>query len=202
MTAAIRKKTAAPTVRWRRLVLWAWAACLGFAPGLSAEPAGTWTALRSTDHVALMRHAEAPGTGDPPDFSLADCATQRNLSTDGQDQARRIGALFRANGIESARVLSSQWCRCRDTAKNLELGPVEELPLLNSFFGWAQEGEGQTRALRSWLDRQTVGRPTILVTHQVNITALTGIFPAPGEIVVVRLGEGGETTVAGVIRWH
>lgn len=200
MTAADGKLARGLLDRWRRIVLLAWVACLGFAPNLSAEETKTWSALRWGNHVALMRHAEAPGTGDPPNFSLNDCGTQRNLSKEGRDQAKRIGAHFRANGIESARILSSQWCRCRDTAENLELGPVEDLPVLNSFFGGMEMGESQTRALRSWLDQQTVERPTILVTHQVNITALTGIHPAPGEIVVVRLGEDRATSVTGTLR--
>lgn len=186
--------------RWRRVAVWGLAACLGATPSLSAEGADLWTALRSGHHVALIRHADAPGTGDPPNFTLGDCSTQRNLSKEGRDQAKRIGALFRDNGIGTATVLSSQWCRCRDTAEALELGPVEELPLLNSFFRRMEVGADQTRALKSWLGEQTGAHPIILVTHQVNITGLTGVYPAPGEIVVVRIGERGANSVVGTIR--
>jgi broad specificity phosphatase PhoE len=181
------------------LALWALAACLGSAPSLAAEGADIWTLLRSGNHVALIRHAEAPGTGDPPNFTLGECNTQRNLSKEGRDQAKRIGAFFRDNGIWTARVLTSEWCRCRDTAENLELGLVEELPLLNSFFGRMELGARQTRALKSWLGEQAGDPPIILVTHQVNITALAGVYPGPGEIVVVRIGESGAVAVVGTI---
>ena len=82
-----------------------------------------------------MRHATAPGTGDPAEFQLDDCATQRNLSAVGREQARATGARLRAAGITSAEVYSSQWCRCLETARLLGLGEVLELPALNSFFG-------------------------------------------------------------------
>ena len=83
-------------------------------PLLAAEQAELWTALAQDGHVALMRHARAPGTGDPARFQLDDCTTQRNLDDTGREQARRTGAAFRARDIKVARVLSSQWCRCRE----------------------------------------------------------------------------------------
>jgi broad specificity phosphatase PhoE len=82
----------------------------------TADDATLWRALASKGHFALLRHAIAPGTGDPPGFTLGDCDTQRNLSAEGRAQAERIGARLRENGIAAARVLSSQWCRCLDTA--------------------------------------------------------------------------------------
>lgn len=176
--------------------------CAGPAEGLAAEEAGLWTALRSGAHIALMRHAIAPGTGDPPGFKLEDCSTQRNLSDEGRAQATRIGARFRANGIEAARVLSSQWCRCLETARLLGLGPVEELPLLNSFFASSEQRDPRTQALRSWLAAHEFEAPLVLVTHQVNITALTGVYPASGEMVVIGRSETGEVTVAGTIGAH
>ena len=87
-----------------------------------------WRAVRAGRAVAIMRHALAPGTGDPAGFRLDDCSTQRNLSAAGRQQAREIGARFRAHGIERARVFSSQWCRCRETAEGLGLGAVAALP--------------------------------------------------------------------------
>lgn len=169
-------------------------------PGPSAaDDAVLWRALRSGGHVALMRHALAPGTGDPREFVLRDCRTQRNLSKEGRDQAARIGARFRENGIQTARVFSSQWCRCLDTARLLELGPIQELPTLNSFFRKSDQREPQTQALRNWLGKQDLDEALVLVTHQVNITALTNIFPASGEIVVLRRSSGDNMLVVGTI---
>ena len=89
--------------------------------GADADEAALWKALRDGGHVALMRHAIAPGVGDPAGFRLDDCTTQRKLSAQGRAQARAIGERFRANGITTAAVFSSQWCRCLDTARELAL---------------------------------------------------------------------------------
>lgn len=161
----------------------------------SADNSEIWKALRSEGHVALLRHALAPGTGDPADFRIGDCTTQRNLSDQGRAQAARIGARLRANGIEAARIFSSQWCRCEETAELLDLGPVSALPALNSFFQRSENREPQTRALRAWLKDQDLRQVHILVTHQVNITELTGVFPRSGELVVVKISEEGVRTV-------
>ena len=169
-------------------------------PAQSAEPdAALWKALHSGGHVALLRHALAPGTGDPPDFRLRDCRTQRNLSAQGREQAARIGELFRAHGMQIVKVFSSQWCRCLETARLLGLGPVEERPFLNSFFKDFARRESQTSELRGWLEKQTLNQPMVLVTHQVNITALTGVYPGSGELVIVRRGENGDLAVVGTI---
>ncbi len=74
----------------------------------------------------MVRHAIAPGNGDPPNFNIGDCSTQRNLDDSGRTQARRIGRWLRSNGIKSARIYSSQWCRCLETAKLIDLGSVQE----------------------------------------------------------------------------
>ena len=165
----------------------------------SERDAAFWNALRAGGHIALLRHAIAPGNGDPPEFRLGDCKTQRNLSVQGRDQATRIGELFRAHGIQSAQIFSSQWCRCLETARLLGLGPVEERPFLNSFFNDYARREPQTRMLREWLDQQALSEPVVLVTHQVNITALTGVYPGSGELVIVRRSETGDLTVIGSI---
>jgi phosphohistidine phosphatase SixA len=163
------------------------------------EPA-LWDAMRSGDHVALLRHAIAPGSGDPAGFSVDDCATQRNLSDAGRDQARRIGSRFRENGIAKAAVFSSQWCRCLETARLLGLGPVTGQPILNSFFRNFERSDSQTRMLRQWIAAQNLTSPLVLVTHQVNITALTDVYPQSGELVIVRRDKGGELSVVGTIR--
>ncbi|HKL25281.1 MAG TPA: histidine phosphatase family protein [Desulfuromonadales bacterium] len=165
----------------------------------ASEAAGVWQSLQQNGHVALLRHAIAPGTGDPPEFTLRDCTTQRNLSATGRRQAAAIGERFRENGIPVAQIFSSQWCRCLETARLLELGPVLELPLLNSFFRHFERRERQTTELKAWLAAQDLTRPTVLVTHQVNITALTGVYPASGELVVIEVGERGEIRVVGTL---
>lgn len=157
------------------------------AGGARAED--VWEEFRRGDALALMRHATAPGTGDPPDFRLGDCSTQRNLSDEGRAQARRIGENIRRNGIERAAVYSSQWCRCLDTARALDLGEAREQPLLNSFFGKPGQSDARSRETLAWIRTLRRAAPTVLVTHQVNITALTGVFPASGEIIFVSPGQ-------------
>jgi len=160
---------------------------LAAVPGRADE--SLWAALAEGGHVALMRHARAPGTGDPENFRLGDCSTQRNLDQTGRDQARRTGEAFREHGVQIGRVLSSQWCRCLETAELLRLGEAEPLPPLNSFFADRSRGPAQSDAVRAFLaDTDPEGPSLVMVTHQVNITALTGIFPRSGEIVVLRLG--------------
>ena len=156
-----------------------------------------WDLLKSGNHFVLIRHALAPGGGDPTNFTVDDCSTQRNLSNEGRAQSVAIGELFRANGIASTRVLSSQWCRCLETARLMSLGEIEEFSTLNSFFQ-AYEREGlQTQLLNSWLSKQDLSVPTVLVTHQVNITALTNAFPSSGEIILVKRTETGAFELAG-----
>ena len=159
-----------------------------------------WNLVRAGRAFIIMRHAIAPGTGDPDNFVLGDCLTQRNLSDAGRRQAEAIGKLFRENGIDQAEVFSSQWCRCLETARLLKLGPVQELPDLNSFFQRYERRNEQTREMREWLLRQTHATPLVLVTHQVNITALTGFYPSSGELVFARRTDSGEIEVLGSIK--
>ncbi len=156
------------------------------APAAADAPAAAWAALRAGGVVALLRHASAPGTGDPPQFRLDDCSTQRNLSADGRAEARALGERLRAERVRVVRVLSSQWCRCLETARLLGAGPVEPFAPLNSFFARRQDGAAQTDALRASLAEAPAEGVVIMVTHQVNITALTGVFPQAGELVVLR----------------
>ena len=156
-------------------------------PAIAA--ANDWAALERPGAIAIMRHALAPGTGDPARFDVTDCTTQRNLDDRGRDQARRIGEALRGRGIAFDAVWPSQWCRCRDTARLLDLGEVTEKPPLNSFFQSRENEEAQTRATLDLL-AGAQGARLMLVTHQVNITALTGAFPRSGEIVVAELRDG------------
>ncbi len=153
--------------------------------------------LSRGDHFVMIRHATAPGGGDPAGFKLGDCSTQRNLSDEGRAQAVRIGKKLHAAGVTKARVLSSQWCRCLDTAKGLGLGSVTELPELNSFHGRPDLKEKQMKALRAWVKAQPFDQATVLVTHFVVISALAGAGPQSGEMVIVRrMGNGQFTSVA------
>ena len=145
--------------------------------------------------VAVVRHAHAPGTGDPASFTLDDCATQRNLGARGRQQAREIGAAIRAAGAIVDRVLTSQWCRCRDTARLLDLGPVEDLPALNSFFRNPARADRQTADLRQFLFGLPPGAAVVLVTHYVNIKSLTGRGVASGEVLLLEIGRAGTISV-------
>lgn len=158
---------------------------------------GPWADLRTPDHFALVRHALAPGTFDPPGFRLDDCATQRNLSAEGRAQAVRIGELFRANGMGAARLYSSQWCRCLETATLMKLSDVSPQPLLSSFAQDRDRAVQQAAALRPWIAQLELAGPTVMVTHQVVITALSEVFPGSGEIVVMRRQPDGRLAVTG-----
>ena len=154
-----------------------------------ADDGQLFSLLRQPGHVLIMRHTLAPGIGDPDGFVLEDCRTQRNLSDAGRVQARELGERLRAGGIESARVYSSRWCRCLDTASGLRLGPVIPLPALDSFFQERQEGAVRTRALQEFLRELNDDTPTILVTHQVNISALTGRSTGTGGGYVINIED-------------
>lgn len=165
-------------------------------PGIAA--ANDWEALGEPGAFVLMRHAQAPGTGDPSGFVLDDCATQRNLDEAGRAQARAIGAAFRERGIAFDAVLTSQWCRCRETAELLDLGPVEEAPAFNSFFSDFAARDPQTMAARALLEARA-GDRLFVVTHQVNISALTGRGTRSGEVLVVRRTGGGLEVLGSIL---
>jgi len=181
-----------------------WQPRRGLLRGLLATPllaaaaparAGGWpapllTELRAGGCVVLLRHAQTvPGIGDPPGFRLHDCTTQRNLSEQGREQARRLGEVLAQARVPLGPVRSSRWCRCLDTGR-LAFGRVEPWPVIDSFFADRATESVQTAALRDWV--LTWGGPdnAMLVTHQVNITALTGAFVGMGEALVLRPGAG------------
>lgn len=174
------------------------------SPQTKATPlteADLWTKLQQADqetYAVLLRHAIAPGTGDPANFQLDDCSTQRNLSEAGRQQARAIGEAFREGNVPVAQVLSSQWCRCLETAELMDLGPVEPFPPLNSFFSDRSTAATQTAQVQDYLianqDRPGV---IVMVTHQVNITALSDVFPRSGSAVVLQVNENNQLTVLG-----
>ncbi|HEY5718875.1 MAG TPA: histidine phosphatase family protein [Gammaproteobacteria bacterium] len=170
-------------------------------PARAAEP-DLAARLTAPGHVLMLRHALAPGFGDPANFRVDDCATQRNLDDSGRAQARAIGDWLRARGVQGATLYSSQWCRCLETARLLDLGPVTELPALNSFFELAATREPNLAALRGHL----AGLPrdaglVILVTHQVTISAIAGTGVASGEAVLLELQPDGGYAAVGRLRF-
>ncbi|HRE14317.1 MAG TPA: histidine phosphatase family protein [Usitatibacteraceae bacterium] len=145
-------------------------------------------ALKAGAHYGLMRHAKAPGRGDPETFRLGDCATQRNLSPAGRDEARRLGERLRAEGVVVDKAYASPWCRCRDTA-DLAFGKSEEWEALSSFFDRREREPELTKRVKNRIGTYSTRRPKgniAMVTHHVNIQALTGHAVGTGEMVVVR----------------
>lgn len=162
------------------------ALCLLTAAPAAANEAAAWAALRTGNVIALMRHADAPGGyGDPQGFKLEDCATQRNLSAQGRAEAVRVGAAFRERGVKPARILSSPWCRCIDTAKLMDVGPVAIENAFGNPVVWTDRRDalksGSNAVIRAWKGPGAL----LAVTHGASIAALTGYNPASGEIVVV-----------------
>lgn len=177
------------------------AVCL--ATPARADEAAAWAALRAGGHVALIRHASTiAGIGDPPGFSLADCSTQRTLSEAGRAEARRIGERFRQEGVKVERVYTSPWCRCRDTALEA-FGQAEDWAPLASFFENRGRAEEQTETVKKRIGSYSSRKPAgtvVMVTHQVNITALTNRGTGMGEIVVARPDGCCSLRVVGQIR--
>lgn len=166
---------------------------------LKASEAKIWSQLRQgKGYVILWRHALAPGTGDPANFRLGDCSTQRNLSAEGRGQAIRMGERLRQQKITVSRVLSSQWCRCLETARLMNVGQVEPFPALNSFFQNRSPERSQTQQLRQFiLKNQKTAGGVVMVTHQVNITALSNIVPPSGAAVVMGVSSTNQVELIG-----
>ena len=172
------------------------------ASGDSADPSEFIDRLTSGGHILMIRHAQAPGSGDPSTFKIGDCTTQRNLDASGRDQARKIGDWLRSKGVGSARVFSSQWCRCLETATLIGLGPVQELPALNSFYERIQDREPNVKALNDFIMQQPVdGELVILVTHFVTIAAIADTGVSSGQGVLLTLNEEVPYRVVGNINF-
>ena len=151
--------------------------------------------LQDGQHVLLMRHADAPGFGDPAGYVVAQCSTQRNLGDYGKRQAKAIGIWLANQGIQKAEVFSSPWCRCLDTANLLNKGPVKIEPSLGSFFDDMSLEKKQTKALEAFIKNELAKQskmPLILVTHHVNIQSYSGKVVGVGDMVLVRVNKSGE----------
>lgn len=151
--------------------------------------------LQDGQHVLLMRHADAPGYGDPTGYVLGQCATQRNLGDYGKKQSKAIGDWLTQQGIMNAQVFSSPWCRCLDTAALLNKGSVKTESSLGSFFDDMGLEKKKTKELELFI-KNTLSKqskvPVILVTHHVNIQALTGRAVGVGDMVLVKVNKNGE----------
>lgn len=168
-----------------RLIALSLALLLPIAPPAAGEDIA-WVALKQGNRVALVRHGQAPGgAGDPPGFRLDDCATQRNLSAQGRAEASALGTRFRAQNIAVAKISTSQWCRCRETAALMNLGTVEEMPEFNNAFFLSEQRDALTEGARAIVAGWQGPGVLVVVTHGANIWRLTGIQPAEGEGIVV-----------------
>ena len=156
-----------------------------FSIQINASEQG-WNLAQEGDKIILIRHSLAPGGGDPPGFKIDDCKTQRNLNRKGINQSKKIGKLFKKNKISVDQVLSSQWCRCKDTAK-YAFGNFKELTALNSTFQspYNKNEPKQLKELYNFVKKwEGKGKNLVLVTHYSIITAVTNAVPISGEIVI------------------
>ncbi len=169
----------------------------GGTVGAGGVDEAAWREIERGGVAILLRHAATqPGIGDPESFRLDDCATQRNLSAAGREQARRFGAAILARKVRIDEVRTSHWCRCIDTATLAFPGrEVRRVEALDSFFADRQPAPRRTAQLTSDLEQLAPPRNVVLVTHQVNITALTGQSVAAGEALVVRATAAGVQVV-------
>ena len=162
--------------------------------GFQASASELSASLKKSDYVLLMRHALAPGIGDPAGYKLQDCKSQRNLDATGRAQAQKTGHWLRAQGVGNALVFTSAWCRCKDTAENLAFGtPVLE-PSLNSFFDDMRQGPQSNVNLQKFIVSQLKSKgdkSLILVTHHVNIAEFTGENVGSGDMVLAKVNSAG-----------
>jgi phosphohistidine phosphatase SixA len=158
---------------------------------LCALPVASWAAddvltaaiKKINGNVVFMRHAIAPGYGDPDNFKIGDCSTQRNLDDTGRSQARAIGKALSQSRIQFAEILSSEWCRCQETTALLGLGKWRTFEGLNSFFQAYADADATIPELQKKLATLKSG-VTLMVSHQVVISRITGVSPSSGGLVV------------------
>lgn len=156
---------------------------------VAAAPAteAGWALVREGSQVVLIRHARVTGDGEPADFDLGDCKTQRNLSEQGRQQARRMGALFAARAAPADRILSSRTCRARDTAQLVfEFSDVEPFAALDPMRGGKQAARAQSAAVLAEIQKFSGPGNLVMVTDAENIEALTGVSAREGEALIVR----------------
>lgn len=164
---------------------------VSFVPIASATEAG-WALLRNGGQVVLLVHANAPGSGDPANFDIDNCRTQRNLSDRGRQQARRIGALFAARAEPVGQVHASRYCRTLETGRlAFGNGLVDAWEPLDPFSADEEHAAEQREAIVGLVRDYSDSGNLVLVTHQSVVAALTGVNPREGEAVIVApSGEG------------
>lgn len=153
------------------------------------------SAMQDGQHVLLMRHADAPGYGDPIGYQLTQCSTQRNLGEAGKRQAQLIGEWLTKQGITKAQVYSSPWCRCVDTATLLNKGTVKKEAALGSFFDDMSQANKQTEDLAKLIQAERIQypkAPIVMVTHHVNIQSYTGKVLNSGDMILVKVNSSGQ----------
>lgn len=171
--------------------------------GLTAQAAELSERLASPDHVLLMRHAYAPGVGDPAGYVLGRCETQRVLNDEGKAQATRSGQWLRQQGVQQAEVHTSPWCRCQQTAERLGLGTPLNADALASFFDQPAQAGAQNAALQQLIAQRLAtkgNKALILVTHDVNIRAFSGESVRSGDMVLARVNAQGQGLEFKVLR--
>ena len=141
--------------------------------------------LKKGGNLIFIRHAYAPGGGDPDNFEINDCKTQRNLSDTGREQAYKIGYFFRSNNVPIDKVYSSEWCRCKETAL-IAFNKFEIKNFLNSFFSaqFAKNKDIQMKNLKSFIKNSNKNKNLVFVTHYVVISESLNYTPSSGEIVI------------------
>ena len=141
--------------------------------------------LKEGGKIIFIRHALAPGGGDPDNFKLNDCSTQRNLNQDGIEQSKKIGFFFKENKIPIDKVLSSEWCRCKDTAK-YAFKNFKTFDALNSFYSlkFEKNKNKQIKDLKKYINQWNSKDNLVFVTHYVVILEILDVAPSSGEIII------------------
>jgi broad specificity phosphatase PhoE len=183
----------------RRLARAAALAALLLVPAFAHADEALWAQLRAGGFVVFIRHGLTdPGVGDPPGFKLGDCKTERMLNAAGRAEAKRVGEAFRREKVPVAQVLSSEWCRCRDTA-TIAFGAYEAWPALNNLFGRHENADAQRRAMLERASRFRGPGNLVLVSHGSTIVQVAGVNPATAEMVVMKPAGAGKLELVGRI---
>jgi len=169
------------------------------APRAAVSDEQVWAQLRSGGLVVFIRHALTdPGVGDPTGFRIEDCKTQRNLNATGRAEAERLGETLRRHAVPVTQVLSSEWCRCKDTAQ-IAFGRYETWPALNNLFGRQENAASQRRAMLERAAQFRGAGNLILISHGITIAEVVGISPGTAEMVVMRPAGAGKLDFVGRI---
>jgi phosphohistidine phosphatase SixA len=187
MTLFLKRMGMRPFLKWVLV-------CLLGAIGSHSNASELSELLKGNDHVLLMRHALAPGVGDPAGYQLDNCKSQRNLDAQGRAQAQRIGQWLKSQGVRDALVFSSAWCRCKETAEKLGLGTALHEAALNSFFDDMRQGPQSNAKLQKFIETQLKSKSSkalILVTHHVNIAEFMGENVGSGDMVLAKVSPQG-----------